>query len=468
MQNFLKNYKTIETDKKLNFLEQLLQKDSYLQKQFLQFIKKEDLDEIAVVDIDNLTKEMCDKISSIDTTDIVEGSEYYCQYDSYYNDDEIYPNDILEDILDLYFSESAEYLQKGNMIDAFRVLLAIYELTIVPMPDIEDDYCIFDGGLEDYISDVALDYCDKFSENIKAIVLSYDSKKALIDLLMHRYFLSEESYHLSAFESILETLIDQKDIANYLFSLIEKYSLYTGDTSLILLNIAEVIKDDELFLRTANSFAMLKGVALKLLEKYKNINDEVEFARVAKTLLESDDYYAYSEYIAKHINKVTYEELYIKALKIEISKFFYDYKPRLDYYKLLRDYLSIDKRLKFIENFRKEDIFYISLLNVENQHEKILNFVQKLEHAYNLKELVVPIITIYPDEVFEMIKKQSDKLVNARGRKSYQEACELLKLMQNVKEKKDELKIYVNKLYNHQPRLPALRDELVRAKLMKG
>lgn len=462
MQDFLKKYKTIKTDIKLNFLEQLLQKDSDLQKQFTQFIKKENFDEIAGVDIDDLTEKICGEISCIDTTDIVESSDYYYQHD------EIYPSDILEEILDPYFNDAAEYLRKGNVVDAFRVLLAIYELSIVSMPDIEDDYCIFDDGLDNLVSDTSLGYCDKFSEDIKAIVLSYDSKKVLIDLLMHRYFLFEESYHLSAFESILEVVINQKDIANYLLSLIQKYSLHTSDTSLMLLNIAEIINDNELFLKTANSFVTVKDVALKLLEKYKDLNDEVEFARVAKTLLDAEGYHAYSGYIAENINKITYEELYIKTLKIEVGKYSFEYKPRLDYYKLLRDYLSIDERLKFIENFRQEDVLYINLLSIENRYEEILDFVQKLKYVYKLKELVKPIITIYPDEVFDMIKKESDKLVDARGRNSYKRACELLELMQKVKEKKDDLKAYINKLYNYQPRLPALRDELGKAGLIRG
>ena len=44
-------YKTTKTDKKLNFLIQLLEKDSSLQKQFIAFSKEENLDKIVGVDI---------------------------------------------------------------------------------------------------------------------------------------------------------------------------------------------------------------------------------------------------------------------------------------------------------------------------------------------------------------------------------------------------------------------------------
>ena len=52
-----------------------------------------------------------------------------------------------------------------------------------------------------------------------------------------------------------------------------------------------------------------------------------------------------------------------------------------------------------------------------------------------------------------------------RNRKTYQKMCFLLKIIKSSKLLEDELATYINKIYNHKPNLPALKDELRKAKL---
>jgi hypothetical protein len=86
------------------------------------------------------------------------------------------------------------------------------------------------------------------------------------------------------------------------------------------------------------------------------------------------------------------------------------------------------------------------------------SFTEKYKQADKSKKL---------NEVFEIIQRNCDKLVKERGRSSYVKASELLRLMLGVEAKKEELNFYVNRLYNHKPILPALRDELKRFGLIK-
>jgi len=85
MQNdFIKLYDAIDKSKKLNFLKQLLLKDSDLQQQFIQFTadKKADLDSITAIDIEALRDEIWGEIAVIDPDSEVESSCYYNHYEN--------------------------------------------------------------------------------------------------------------------------------------------------------------------------------------------------------------------------------------------------------------------------------------------------------------------------------------------------------------------------------------------------
>ncbi len=66
--------------------------------------------------------------------------------------------------------------------------------------------------------------------------------------------------------------------------------------------------------------------------------------------------------------------------------------------------------------------------------------------SYQLYEIIKPIVSIYPDRIFDIIKVQSNKEVQQRGRSSYARASQLLQLILIVPQKKDVLKAYVNEL----------------------
>jgi uncharacterized Zn finger protein len=89
-----------------------------------------------------------------------------------------------------------------------------------------------------------------------------------------------------------------------------------------------------------------------------------------------------------------------------------------------------------------------------------LSFVQSYQDSYDLVEIIKPIVTLYPDEVFDIITDNVNRLVKQRGRESYNNASQLLKLLFKAPSKKRELQQFVSKLYNHQPNLSALKDEL--------
>jgi len=469
--NFTEIYGNIEKNKKLDFLKQLLLKDSNLQQQFIEFAtnKSSTLDAITAVDIDELRDEIWREISAIDVNDEIENS---CRYYNYHDDDGT-GDEILEAIFNPYVDKALKFVNKGNYLDAFRSILAIYELIVVEAPEVEDDnYFVFGEDIESHIENFVLSSIASFNSKVEQKVLSVEVVNLLITLFFERYMNClnnrddyEEYYDISHFNSFFEVIIDDAINAKYLLKKIREYKLddYT-ESAIIILHCADITDDNKLYLKVANEFFMDdKEVALKLQKRYKELDMSDELVRISQMLFDKKDNADYALFIIENIDKEVYEGLYIIALQIYIEA-----KKSLEHYKLLRAYLDEDERLEFIEDldYGYNKLFYIQLLEIEKQYKTILDCVGKNIDSYDLEKLVKPIVTIYPNEVFEILKTKCDKLVEGRGRNAYAKASKLLQLMLNVPQTKEVLKAYISKLYNHQPRLPALRDELAKAGLL--
>ena len=466
--DFIELYNDINKSKKLNFLKQLLLKDSDLQQQFMQFTadKKADLDSITAVDIVDMRDEIWSEISAVDPDSKMECGCYYDPYDN-----EELGDELLAAIFNPYIIKTIDFTHKGNYLDAFRIILAIYELKLIETPEIDDDnYFVFNEDIESYIDGFIFSSIAKFNSELKHKVLSVETVHLLQELFFDRYTRCEQDsecetgYDITYFELFFEQIIDNVENARSLLEGIRKYHIANAENT--ILHIADILEDGELYLKVANdSFMSNRDVALKLQKRYKELNMQSELARISQMLFEKENFKEeYVLFVIDNIDKALYENLYIRALEIYVLS-----KQSIEHYTLLRDYLDTDKRLAFIKNFEKtyNKRFYVQLLEIEEQYATILEFVEKNSNSYDLHDIIKPIVSIYPDQVFDILKAESDKQVSERGRSSYARASQLLQLMLPVLKKREALKAYVNKLYNHQPRLPALRDELSKAGLLK-
>ena len=465
---FIEIYNNIEKSKKLAFLKELLLKDSDLQQQFLQYtsVKKANLDDITAINIEEIRDEIWQEISEIDVESHMESA---C-YDYYYDDGGGEGEELLDAIFSPYEERANDFVRKGDTLNAFRLILAIYELILIEAPDVYDDnYFVFGDEIESYIETACLSAIGGFKSTLENRVLSEEVVHLMITLLfseIQKYQnLSDNedaNYNIYHFQYLLEVIIEKPQSAKILLKNLDKHPM--NNQEYIMLHCADILEDDELFLKIANaSFIYDKEVALKLQKKYKKLNQQNELARISRLLLKQEHSSDYAIFVIKNIDKTVYEDLYINALKIYTKE-----EHSIEHYKILREYLSENDRLEFINTMQAiyEKVFYVKLLEIEKQYELILNFAEKNSGAYELNALVKPIVSIYPDEVFEIIKIVADKKIAYRGRSSYASAASLLQLMLNVSQIKDIFKSYISELYNHQPRLPALRDELAKAGLL--
>ncbi|NEW60334.1 hypothetical protein GSY74_03475, partial [Sulfurovum sp. bin170] len=112
-ENFTERYKNIENSKKLFFLEQLLQKNSNLQKQFFEFTKKRSVDEIAGVDIEDIRTRIYNELMEIDVEDMFDESRF--PSDPRYTD--LDGSVLIEEVITPYYNEVIDYIKIGNSLD---------------------------------------------------------------------------------------------------------------------------------------------------------------------------------------------------------------------------------------------------------------------------------------------------------------------------------------------------------------
>jgi len=465
---FLEFFNSIEESKRIEFLKELLLKNSNLKNQFIEYfsVKKSASTTLTYIDILELSYALWKDISEIDIDGYIEDNYLYCE-----DDFSEAVEECIDDVYQPYLKTMYSFLNSGRYSDAINTLLAIYEVKLMKPPTIEDNYFAVCEDIDYYIDSMTTSVIEEFAKELKEKILSNETTILLVKMFFEQIAKLQENgshrvndFNISDFLPFFEAIISTTESAKVVLEQIEKNSIENAHK--VVLYCADVLKNQTLYLTTAKKYYKKdEEIALKLLQKYKELNMQDELAEIASNLLRKKDALNYTQFVIENIDKSKYQELYLKALKIYIKGNY-----SIEYYKILREYLTKTERLKFIETFKNsfKEVFYVKMLEIEKEYNLILSYVQKNISSFYLSDLIKPIVNIYPKEVFEIVKIKADKCVKEKNRGSYKKASSLLKLMLGINEVESELKKYVLKLYNHKPTLPALRDELRKAKLIAG
>lgn len=476
-EEFNKCFKNNDKEKKIRFLKQLLDKDSDLQNQFISFIKSksEDLDKITGVNIDKIKEDTYEQLAEIDFDSIVEDHDPY--YDRYY-DDEGYidtANDEISSVFEPYKNEAIEYVKKGNLLDAVRIMLGLYEGT-QNLPELEDnEYEVFYESYDSVAFDLLKESFREIILCIEQIVIADELVYKTLDLFLQRckeveikYFDKDEQviYNLKDFEKFFLSILTNKNIAEYFYEIIRKNELESIDIAFVLLEIAKLKQNEEMWIENAEKFAEFDSeITKQLLEKYKLKNKENDFNRIAELAFRKWAK-SFNFYLVNNLKKESKKELYIEALESYTTS-----KQSIKHYNELREYLNEEQKSEFADKIKKgyHNIFYVQILEIEKRHEDILAFVRSnKDRIYDFEKIIAPIRNIYPDECFNIIRDKCNAAMNfhKRNRSTYKQMVQWLGVMSRIKSKQEETKQYIETLYEHKPNLPALKDEFRKAKLI--
>ncbi len=485
--NFDEVFAGTNNEKKLDFLTQLLRRDSNLRNLFIKFIGDEsgDLDKITGESIEKIKEEVFNALSALDFSNF-DGDDYYWDDDT--PEDEV--DDLIGSVLNPFFEKSVEYLKKENVIDSFRVLLGIYEGSqALPEWDLYDEF-EFAESFNLQTSFILKDLFNVYVEDLSKTSLSDELAGNIFDLIFERASMYEDlidededepdidddlddpfeddqyvSYSLIEFDGIFKVLIKNKNTAAEFMKKAEEKFLEGNLSVDTILYIATILEDEDLWIQTAEDNVTYDDeIARALLEKYRKDNRMEDFFRIAGfTLLRWP--YELASYITEVIDEKDRNEIYFQALNFVIRN-----EGSLEHYKIYREHLSPEERISFIESCLDADYpeFYIQLLNIEERYEDILSYAKGHPNYYGLENLLEPVLKIYPDECHSMIIKKNEELINSddRSRPLYNMMMKSLKLLKEIPVKRAESKKFLEKLYNHKPNLPALRDEMRKAGLV--
>lgn len=464
-------YENADTQKKLDFLKQILDKDTDLQSQFSEFVSKLD-DEpanISLVDIETVKEEVFDALTSIDFNDIFESHDPYSY--GYYDDegyiDEAY--DAITEELGNFTDKAVSFLKKGNLTDGLRILTGMYE-GIQNLPEIDDcDYDIFGDSYDREVFEQLKNEFKKAFDIFETTIKSEQQAKEAVDLLFSRYTLKQGVevgkeneiffYDLKVFERVLIALIINQQMADYVQEQIKKNNLGKSPSiAYVMMKIAETSGDEKRWIENAEKYAEFEPtLARQLMEKYKKNNKSDDFNRMAEMAFKKwPDVFALC--LIENLDKESKKTLYVKALKQYVPQ-----KRSKTHYLMLREYISPEERIKFVDK-QKDNYdmrFYINLLEIEKRYEDILHIAKTKDNYYfDYTYVLAPIVNIYPDECIEIIKKVCNRAMTSskRKRSTYEYIANLLNVMLMIKTKQIEALEYIKTLYNHKPNLPALKD----------
>jgi hypothetical protein len=492
---FLTYFSKVDQASKNDFLLALLSRNADLRAQFLHFLYsqvpaasekastppgKPVASPTLLINPDTVRDEVFRLMSAMDF-DELDYDTYDQKYDRYVEEWEHSQDiaaDMIRDALSPYTQKAITFVQKGDLVNGYLQMSGIFEAISRLTEPASDDMCIFNGlDYRDEVLNLFDEQMLSFNDTLKGVILSEAMVMQVFDLLVERALKmkaeTNEDFEevfplniLAGFQSLLLTLLTSATLADHLYSLLTKHRLLDQETVFIVFRIAELKQNEKLWLETAEKFLDSEpAVASLMLEKFHAKGDWENFIRIAKKVM-SQRPQEFDQYLLDTLPKDLDPTLYLAALENLTQR-----TRSLTHYLELRTYWTEVQRADFIKKQynRYSHLFYVQMLAAEKQHEKILELLknENLDGISDFDQLISPIVSVYPTESFEMVvAKCRRELEIGKGRSSYHLVAQWLKTIEAEQSLKEEVKAYVMHLFNSKPILPALRDELKKAKLV--
>lgn len=465
---------TTEETTRAAFLEQLFLKDSTLRAQFLQFIDNNS-QEIILTDIDEVAEELRRILNELDfdINDLYgRNSRNKSSSYSYYGDDDDDLSEaaieVVEEAIEPYEKQAHNYLEKGNLQDAVRTILGIYEATYGLEEPYFEEYHFFDN-LQEEAQNIFLSILHDLGESCKKIVKNEETVQKTIDLIVQRwkYFYQSETenefgiqYDFQTFDGFFTGLVTTLSSAEYLLSLLENYERYSYNNSSLYLHLASVLKDEELELKILEDFASNSvDLSKQLILFYHNKNQKGDFYRVARQAF---------NIFPNHLDTFLLEKITANGdyeFYVEVLRYFTKERNNIEGYKKLKEFWTNEQTEAFIEDNRLNSAFYVQMLEVEKRYEEILQVVKTNKDSWGFDKLTQPILNIYPDQMLRIYFERAYRAMGpgAQDRRKYRQVAKDLKPILQITQLSDKRKDLIKQLKNKYRYLPAFIDEMNKA-----
>jgi len=462
--DFNQRYQDTETSVKLDFLLTLLTKNEGLRNQFIEYCKPVEIIRKGYEknkDGEKLISEASIKfkneLESLDF-DNMDWRRYVPRHSGYIEDYEAYEHfaeEHLDEIFGGWKHDILILINDGQVAEAVCHCLGMYDACLAA--EIKGSENIFDD-----LTDTLLQYHEEMMgeviTTIATAVISVDQAYISVEGIFDHYlkvYTGMKNY-LRYFELLFISLTESSETAG---RILKKMSVAGIDDSFVprlAVRLASFDEDPLIWREKAEEYMEQDlDVAKQLLDHYWT-DDPVCFRLVGQKLFKEhpDELCNYfSELLFPMFDEGFYKEvLHYKTLR----------DREIDLYKVLRDYLTEEEKVKFAGEIRFDHIFKVRVLAQEQRYPEILALVRKEAFfIYDFTEMITPILNIYPAEVLDLIRiKCEDLLRNHKKRSGYKHIAEWLQLSLQIKGMEENARHLIHDLYNRKPALPALKEEM--------
>lgn len=403
--------------------------------------------------------------------------------EDYYSEDGPDPEPVLEEVLQEYAGRVSRAFSEGRLTDGMTVYLGVYEGIQSAIDPAYDNYGII-GDYPEQVLAVWNRLLETDLTNLAQRVIAPEQVQLALRQLADRVHHFDESeynaeelyFDLKDFEPLLLAMITDMPSAREVQRAIDLHHWQKLGTEYVQLRIADVLRDPDLWLQTADQFAEHDAViGLQLLQRLLQTNDRAALLASLHRLTRQFPR-TFDPFILDHLDPSALAagndlNLYLTALENRCR----DHGQVADY-RRLRDYYPEEQRRRFADSlvnkagYVQHPLFYAQVLHTENRLADLLAFVKRLDwlNVRGMADILKLIAPTYPNECMDMtMERTTDYLDNGqRGRAVYQAIASWLTALNQFQPLKPQVAIYAEHLYKTYSRLSTLREELRTARLV--
>ncbi len=467
--NFLEIYTNTPDESKLKFLNAIVHQNDSLQKEFMAFVQAEN-EKWPGLSHDNFLELIhsiqTDYQASFEMVDLEnpDWDNYHPPHSGYIEEWEAYQlasQQEFEAILENFRSDAMDRIIRQKSDELTAMLTGLYEAT--QDAEIADEICSFED-VNDYL---LTEHTKTMNDLIEKIKLSAVADSIILTTYESFFSYCDSEYpqnphFANHFEQLLITFAEKSGYADRLLSIIDHSAVERQFLPELILLLNKKSGNAEAWLQSAEQFYCNNTAVAKQLLEYYFETDKDLFIKTATELFHSDNY-LWAGFLQQYVSQQLDEKLFVSVFRqLTILK------SELEYYNKIRNHLSEAGLADLLNELRHDKAFIAKILEVEERHEDVKTLVEQNPDDWQYADMITPILTIFPEFCLKHIKsKAEDALENNRGRSVYERIVSWLLLTQRIPGfdiGKHEL---INKIYNHKPNLPALKDEMRKAGLVK-
>lgn len=467
--NFEEQYSNTSDNLKLKFLNAIIRKNSNLQKEFVNFAQSEQkVTEVFPMNgfIELISSTKNKYLVNFEEVDLEnpDWDSYHAPHSGYIEEWEAYQEaseQEFEEIFNAFISEAVNKIIGQKPVELVAMLIGLYEAT--QDAEIEDDIGSFDD-VNEYLLGEFTSTMESITEKLKMAAISEKLIVAAIEKFVE-YCDAEypgNAHFVGYFEHLLIALVEKSSMPNQILSIIDQSTIERSAVPELVLLLNKLAGNTTEWLFSAKQFYLSNTEVAKQLLQYYFDCDKENFLETANELFKKDKRFwakLLKNYVSADIDELLYTNIFYQLTVDEKDT---------NHYKKIRGYLSDFDFKRMLDEIDWDKPFLVSILEVEKHYESIKKIVEKNPDDWHYEQLIRPILAVYPEFCFQHIKSKTIRTIESqRGRDVYERIAKWLKLSEKIPGFEIEKRDLIMQLYNHKPNLPALKDEMKKAGLIK-